>query len=704
MTEAIDISPLASFQSAEHPRSLLVSALLLFSLVPGSAAPASLRVSAASIHGNGWSAHDLEVQADSDSGQLVGSAAAIDAGATVGQLESVQWRCDLFTEEQVAVGCENGSLQAEHPWLSGPISGVRAAVLAAGEGLSIDVAEASTLLGQLRLALLVRSDSLEAQLAGNELDAAGLVRLGSEFWPVDDGIEAHGQFALEATLRAGAASQHRIAADLGFSGLRLGDGTGLREAENLSGELSVGWQTVNPRNGRFEVAGTLQTGAAYLDPIYVEITPGKPWRWQSSGRLAAGRLTSSTVMLELGSTLALGAVGSLSLASPTQATLRLDVSSEDLATAFATFARPFLGGTAWADVSLGGRGNANLVLEQGRPTAMWAVLDAAQLDDPAGRLALEGLDADLQWASSGGPWPAHLSWQAGTFYRLPFGPSELELRVSPASATLQRAQPVPLLGGRIVAEALHAEHTREGTAWELSGRVTGVDLGELTQRLEWPALGGDLSGIIPSARYNHQRFQVGGAILVRAFDGSITITDLVLDRPLGPVPRLTANMDLANIDLKALTRAFSLGRIEGKLEGHVRDLELVNWRPTRFDAYLGTPEGDDSRHRISQRAVNEIASLGSAGAPVAALSRGVLSLFSEFSYRRLGVSCRLRANVCEMGGIAPAAQGYYLVQGSGLPQINVIGYARQVDWEDLIARLVAASESEGPVIGIEESQ
>jgi hypothetical protein len=53
-----------------------------------------------------------------------------------------------------------------------------------------------------------------------------------------------------------------------------------------------------------------------------------------------------------------------------------------------------------------------------------------------------------------------------------------------------------------------------------------------------------------------------------------------------------------------------------------------------------------------------------------------------------------------MDGVAPvaSADGYYLVEGSGLPRIDVIGYNRRVDWDELLARLKAAAQSEGPIV------
>jgi hypothetical protein len=126
-------------------------------------------------------------------------------------------------------------------------------------------------------------------------------------------------------------------------------------------------------------------------------------------------------------------------------------------------------------------------------------------------------------------------------------------------------------------------------------------------------------------------------------------------------------------------------------------LHLEGWQPIYFDAGFATPEGDLSRRRISQRAVANISALGGPGA-TAALSRGFLNLFESFRYRRLGIRCRLADGICEMGGVAPAGEGYYLVEGEGLPRIDVIGYHRRVNWQELLSRLQAASRSGKPVV------
>ena len=151
-----------------------------------------------------------------------------------------------------------------------------------------------------------------------------------------------------------------------------------------------------------------------------------------------------------------------------------------------------------------------------------------------------------------------------------------------------------------------------------------------------------------------------------------------------------------------MTGAFSFGRITGRLSGRVDGLRLFNWSPVAFDARLYTPPDDRSKHRISQRAVENIGSIGGGGAGVtAALSSGFLRFFDDFNYDRLGLSCRLENDVCAMDGVAPAPNGgYYLVKGKGLPRIDVIGSSRRVDWPRLVQQLIAATKSGGPTVQV----
>lgn len=53
--------------------------------------------------------------------------------------------------------------------------------------------------------------------------------------------------------------------------------------------------------------------------------------------------------------------------------------------------------------------------------------------------------------------------------------------------------------------------------------------------------------------------------------------------------------------------------------------------------------------------------------------------------------------ICQMRGVEPLTNGYYLVKGGGLPRIDVIGYNNQVDWRVLITRLQRIFHTQTPV-------
>jgi hypothetical protein len=220
---------------------------------------------------------------------------------------------------------------------------------------------------------------------------------------------------------------------------------------------------------------------------------------------------------------------------------------------------------------------------------------------------------------------------------------------------------------------------------------------KLSLLLGWPELQGKLSGMIPKVSYAKEQISVDGALLLKLFDGTTVIKDLRLQQPFGSLPQLYANIDINRLDLQTLTNTFDFGTISGKLNGQIYNLRLSNWQPVQFDALFETPDEDPGRRRISQRAVNNISQVG--GGPSAILSRGFMGLFEDFSYKKIGLSCRLMNSVCQMDGIEPTEQGYYIVKGGGLPPwINVVGYTRVVDWPELIARLKAVSHSDGPGI------
>jgi hypothetical protein len=201
----------------------------------------------------------------------------------------------------------------------------------------------------------------------------------------------------------------------------------------------------------------------------------------------------------------------------------------------------------------------------------------------------------------------------------------------------------------------------------------------------WPRLEGKASASIPLVTYTGGRLTTDGALGFNLFNGSLAVTNLSMQDPLGQAPRLNADLQFRNLDLGDLTRTFSFGAIEGKLDGDVEHLQLVKWQPVNFDARFISSPGRYPK-KISQRAVQNISSLGGAGA-AAAIQRSFLRFFEQFNYDKIGLSCKLRNDTCQMSGVESTPQGYIIVKGSGIPSITVMGYNQSVSWGELLSRI-----------------
>jgi hypothetical protein len=288
------------------------------------------------------------------------------------------------------------------------------------------------------------------------------------------------------------------------------------------------------------------------------------------------------------------------------------------------------------------------------------------------------------------PWRAQQSTQAqisakgGELLKMPLGAFELPLQMNGLHFSLKQLR-VPLLDGHASVRDFVARSDRDSGEWQFTGGIEGVSMARFTAALGLPVMHGTLAVQLPMVRHVKSLLRVDGALSLKVFDGMIEANNLVLLDVFGKAPRVQADISMKNLDLGLVTRTYSFGSITGRIDASVSGLELVNWQPVKFDVKLMSSAGEYPR-KISQAAVQNISALGGAGA-AAAIQRSVLRFFDQFGYDRLGWSCKLENDVCEMGGIENAPQGYMIVKGGGIPAITVMGYNRQVSWDELLNRL-----------------
>ncbi|HHB92828.1 MAG TPA: hypothetical protein ENK59_06435 [Thioploca sp.] len=311
-----------------------------------------------------------------------------------------------------------------------------------------------------------------------------------------------------------------------------------------------------------------------------------------------------------------------------------------------------------------------------------------QLQDIAikkSEFSLTGLQGTVQWHNND-ELPSNLSWSQINIAGIELDASKINFSLTNKNIKLLEPWQQSIYDGAINVKHFQLNNLgSEELVWQLQEvKLQPISIAKLTATLD--SLEGNIHGNIPIITYRNQRLMIDGILQIDVFDGSIIISGAELKN--NDIVKFNTNIDINRINLQKLTsQVTEFGEIQGLLSGYAHNLTLINWNPVAFDAFIGTPNNDKLPHKISQKAVKALSSLGS-GVAVDTLSHSILSLFENFYYNKIGWGCQLLKDVCKMRGIEPAFKGkYYLIEGRLLPRIDIIGYENNVDWKILGSRL-----------------
>lgn len=488
---------------------------------------------------------------------------------------------------------------------------------------------------------------------------------------LEDGVQAAGQFALDG---------------VGF------DGSGGKLAgQSLSGGGRVGVDS-HADGQSIDLDVTLRGGDLLLGPLYADL-PAHAVQLAlgirtHKGELAIPRLRlTDPDALQLEGELGFTAKGDLSR-------LRFDRFNARFPAAYNRYGKGLLRDAGLDGLRASGEVAGHVAMEGGALTAFAMQTGGLDLALSDGRLGIDGLRGSVDWSATDERPATKLGWRALRVYRIPNGAAEASWHSTGGTLKLDKPFAIPVLDGQLRVLGLSLRPAAaSGERLQTSLALTQIDMAAFCRALGWPQFQGTLGGAVPSLRYVDDRVELAGGLSLNVFDGFVDITGMTLSRPFGDAPVLTGDIALRRLDLGLLTSVFDFGNITGRLNGAIDDLRLVAWSPASFKASLVADEGG----RISQKAVNNLTSVGGGGI-AGGLQGTVLKLFKTFGYKRIGLSCTLKGDVCSMGGLGPAKDGYTIVEGSGLPRLTVVGHQREVDWHTLVRRLQAATEGDGPVV------
>ena len=632
-------------------------------------------------------------------GDLVLTARRVDAADMGYHFRDLTWRCGVRRLASGRWDC------------TGPLQAGRGKPMALAVDLEPTLTRAALTQGSARLGIVRRAQTPDdTQVDLTRVPLAWAQALLAQGWQA-------GQMkggTLDASLRVRAPKNQPldITGPLQLSNVAFDTPDATIAGERMGGRFALEYRKT-PTQTRVRLDGPLLGGAFLVGNAYVAL-PDRPVGLRIDAVLDKGGGWKLPV-IEWRDGDALTATGSAGFGADTSLqALDMHLHSSNLAPIAQRYLSGWLAVAGLADLKLSGAADADVRMQDARLQVAGLRLHDVDMVDAKGRFRFEGLSGEPRFSATT-PVSGLLQWRKGQLYGIDFGAASLPIDSSAGAMHLRNDVILPVLGGTMTFEqlTLRPPAGESGADIRFGLKLDRLDIGQLAKALDWPAFQGELSGRIPNAHYASEQLTFDGGLTMQLFGGTVEATSLAMERPFGVAPSLSADLRLDNIDLLALTHVFDFGSITGRLAGRIDRLRLVDWTATAFDAELHTMSVLGVPRRISQRAVQNISSVGDTSFTSTLQSR-LIGLFNDFGYSRIGISCKLANEVCQMGGLhddalqgvgqrlfgravhKPGSEGagFTIVEGAGIPHLTVVGFNRQVDWPTLLERLSAASKGE----------
>jgi hypothetical protein len=322
---------------------------------------------------------------------------------------------------------------------------------------------------------------------------------------------------------------------------------------------------------------------------------------------------------------------------------------------------------------------------------------AVTVEEPS--IHAKGIVLDLPIALSSGeraeekPSSGRVRIAEATFGKAAIGAVDVPLAVRANEITATASLPISIARGTVLIEGLRAHAlTSDAPTLEASVMIEKMDLAELSVAAGLPRMDGAVHGPLGLVRIADGRVTTEAAIDLTAFGGNVRISDVSMDELFSRVPALRLDAVLSRIDLGEASVAIGVGEVSGIAEGEVLDLEIAAGAPVRFDAHLESVPVSGVAQRISVTAIDQLAVMG--GGASGSLARGMMGLFDEYRYAKLGFRCTLSNDRFVLRGVTEHDGKDFLVVGTIFPpSVNVVSHNRVIVFKEMVERLQRVTSS-----------
>ncbi|HVS62682.1 MAG TPA: hypothetical protein VMT85_04155 [Thermoanaerobaculia bacterium] len=498
---------------------------------------------------------------------------------------------------------------------------------------------------------------------------------------------------------------------LDLSARRTGQEVAVRVGGPVGG-LQVLWDAVfldyTDRYVGLEASGTVSTAAetSAEDASQAQASPTGSGRTGEAPAWLAGRDARAAVRL-VGS--GLDARWRASQRADSEPEMELTLDLDDLGEAWRAWVRDPLEGSGTIAEEIRLDGSARLELQGSSAGEAWRVggslevsQTAATLDDDAEvrglaidlpldllvRRGAEGLEVSPP-AAGAGELEGSLRFDRLRAGGVEVTPVDAALAVRGDRLALRDRLRVPLFGGVVGLDALSISGLLGAEpALEADVSAVDVDLMAATEAMGLFPLEGELNARFPRVRLAGGRLETEVEGVAAVFGGRVEVTELEGSDLFESFPRLEISARFEDIHLSQVTRTLEFGEITGLVRGEVEDLELVGGTPVRFNARLRSMPTEGVEQRVSIRAINNIALLGT-GSDVSVLQRGIRRLFDSYPYRALGIELSLRRDDFLLRGLERRGERELFLKGRWPLRLDIVNVkpGTRVSFSTMMRRL-----------------
>jgi len=668
---------------------LLLVLLLTFFVLSAKAFNLTTSISIDTIEGNGIDLHDITVNYDS---LLENKASyAIKIGSAIlpknkGDIKNIDLQCHDGVISKQVVACNDGALSFKDS-------------LASADGAKVQFHRSKE--GDLSFVIdkFVLADG-SATLRADMHDGVWQVRLKSSgisfarlqsILPTFPEYFSKGFMESDITFTGKASLLHAIYGNALINKLAFSNEESTVVGEEVATQISFTSKRIQDV-WQSEINATTFQGELYFDPVFIDANASsKDLHGKINWQIGSKKIELAPLHFEDASAVHLHVTTVIDFEQKHAITpVQADIQYALFPKVYDEYMLPFLLDTNFADLTSNGRLTGSILLDGSRVVETDLALNNLSFEDNQNRFSISKLNGNFGWGERYTGKHYEFNFETANIYKLRLEASQFSFTNNERALVLERPVSVPILDGAVNIEAFQIKYPgNEEQSILMDISLTPVSMSKLSTTFGWPEMHGNLAGYVPNITYKQGDVDIDGALLIRGFGGTTTIHNLSVVDLFGLTPKMSADVLLNNLDLSSLTETFSFGEITGRLEGSINNLQFVSWTPVQFDAWFGTPKKDSSRHRISQAAVDNLTQVGNGGAGI--LSKSFLKFFDNFGYDKLGLGCTLKNGTCKMRGVNDAAQdtsqGFYIVRGSGVPRIDIVGFNDEVSWPVLIDRL-----------------